>query len=230
LQASLAEAEVNTTALKQAMSDLSVRAIAPDSSHANLSLEQSRALSKVDEKLRAEEVSRALSKMEDKLRSLTECDERRLVHIEDQLQMCTRNSEREMATMRSDLLTLQESLLADKVNCSTSSLLRRVVALESDQEKASTRSAQQLCNEREVHETEARIHREETIRALREERELWEQGHMQFERRWRVEAEAQTKEKERRKEVEFALDRRISELSITVSEVRQEVRLVGMAS
>jgi len=215
LQACLAEADASSQALKQAMSDLSTRLNSPEASLPHLSSEQDRGVSEV----------------EVNLRSLTEHDERRLLNVEDQLRICTRSWEREIVTVKSDLLGLQESLLADTVNCSTtSSLLRRVVALESEQAKSSARLTQQLSNERNVHETEARIHREETIRALREERELWEQSHMQFERRWRIEVEAHTKEKERRKEVEFGFDRRISDLSSTISEVRQQVLLFGIAS
>lgn len=163
----------------------------------------------------------------DLMRLSAEQNERRLQVVEDQLRICARNSEQQISAVRNDLLSIQESALADTLHCSTSALLRRVVALEVEQEKSSTHSAQQLADEKRVGETEACIHREETIRALREERELRDQVQMQFERRMRIEAEAHSKEKERRKEVELSLDRRISDLSSSVTEVRQHVRLLA---
>jgi len=209
LQGCVEEADSASQALKRAMSDVSA------SLKAQLSISFAECWREL-ERISAEQgrcAKAAAAASEESLGGLAEAEEMRLRHVEDQLRSCARTSEREIAAVRGDLLGVQESVLVDAMSCSTSSLFRRVVALEGEKERASTRSAQQFSAERKVHETEAVIHREETIRALREERELREQGHMQLERRWRVEAEAHTKEKERRKEVEFSLDQRITDLS-----------------
>jgi hypothetical protein len=239
LQGSVSEAEVTSQALKKAMSDLSARlkATLETSVAESCALLSSKQVASPNEKLSglAEQDEKRLLHIEEQLRlcalrGLAEQEERRLHHIEEQLRLSARSSEREITAVRSDLLSLQESVLAETVNSSTSSLLKRVVALESEHETASASATRQLADEKKLHETEAQIHREQTVRALREERELREQSQMQLERRLRLEVEAHGKEKERRKEVEFSLDRRISDISSTVTEVRQHVRLLGMGA